>query len=206
MQFGVAALSGVAFGASLLFVGDAVANPVPIEEDAGVETMKINATVEAVDVTRRLITVVGPSGASLVLVIGPAVEHVEKIKVREKVTISYQDEVAVAFRKSDAPPAAAQDGFEANETADMGLNAPTVAEQDWVETTPGGATDLTTIEVTDTIAAINHNKRTVTFAGTGGKTRTIRVGPNFPGFNALEVGDMVVLEITRGVAVDIKLL
>jgi hypothetical protein len=203
MQFFAAALRGAfAVGVSLIFIDDLSANPVPIEEDAGVETMKINATVEAVDVTRRLITVVGPTGP-LVLVIGPAVQHVEKIKVREKVAISYQDEVAVAFRKADGPPAAAQDGFEAEETSGMGLNAPTVAEQDWVEATPSGATDLTTIEVTDTVAAINHNKRTITFAGTGGKTRTIWVGPNVAGFNTLEVGDMVVLEVTRATAVDI---
>ena len=56
------------------------------------------------------------------------------------------------------------------------MNAPTAAEQDWVEATPTGATDLTTVEITDTIAAINRNQRTITFAGTGGKTRTIIVG------------------------------
>jgi hypothetical protein len=204
MQFGVAALRGIlAFGVSFIFIDDLTANPVPIEEDAGVALLKINATVEAIDVTRRLITIAGPT-RPVVLVVGPAVQHIEKIKVKEKVTISYSDEVAVAFRKSDSPPAAAQDGFEANETADMGLNAPTVAEQDWVEMTPAGATGLTTIEVTDTIAAINKHRRTITFAGTGGKTRTILVGPNVAGFDSLEVGDIVVLEVTRAVAVDIQ--
>ena len=37
----------------------------------------------------------------------------------------------------------------------MTMNAPTQAEQDWVEATPPGATDLTTIEITDTVAAID---------------------------------------------------
>ena len=86
----------------------------------------------------------------------------------------------------------------------MDMNAATVAEQDWVEATPTGATDLTTVEITDTVAAINRNKRTITFAGTGGKTRTIAVDPSVQGFDQVQVGDMVVLEVTRAVAVSVK--
>ena len=108
----------------------------------------------------------------------------------------------MALRKlSDAPPA---DQIEANETGDMNMNAPAVEEEDWVEATPTGATDLTTIEITDTIAAIDRGNRTITFAGTGGKTRTIKVSPAVQGFNQVEVGDMVVLEVTRAVAVNVK--
>jgi hypothetical protein len=55
--------------------------------------------------------------------------------------------------------------------------------------------------VTDTIAAINRKQGT--FAGTGGKTRTFLVGPNV-NLKGVEVGDEVVLEVTRAVAVDIK--
>ena len=51
--------------------------------------------------------------------------------------------------------------------------------------------------------SINRNKRTITFAGTGGKTRTFVAGPNI-NLDQLEVGDDVALEITRAVAVDIK--
>ena len=37
----------------------------------------------------------------------------------------------------------------------MNMNAPAVAEQNWVEATPSGDTDFSTVEVTDTVAAIN---------------------------------------------------
>ena len=123
------------------------------------------------------------------------------IKLKEKITVSYQDEVAVALRTVNKGQQG--DSFAANETAGMGLDAPTVAEQDWVTVTPHGGTDLTTVEVTDTIAAINRNQGTVTFAGTGGKTRTFLVGPNV-NLKGVEVGDEVVLEVTRAVAVDIQ--
>jgi hypothetical protein len=135
-----------------------------------------------------------------VVKVGP--EHIKLVKLRDRITISYADEVAVALRKlNEAPPA---DQIEADETGDMNMDAPAVEEQDWVEATPTGATDLTTIEITDTIAAIDRGTRTITFAGTGGKTRTIKVSPAVQGFNQVEVGDMVVLEVTRAVAVNVK--
>ena len=172
--------------------------PVEIETDAGVVTTV--ATVEAIDATRQVVTLVGPHNNWVVVKVGP--EHLKLIKLKEKITISYADEVAVALRKVSQGEQG--DSIEAEETAGMNMNPPTVAEQDWVEATPTGATDLTTIEITDTVAAINRNQRTVTFNGAGGKTRTIKVAPSVQGFNQVEVGDMIVLEVTRAVAVNVK--
>jgi len=84
------------------------------------------------------------------------------------------------------------------------MNPPTAAEQDWVEATPTGATDLSTVEVTDTVAAIDRTKRIIAFAGTGGKTHTIAIAPTVAGFNQVKIGDMVVLEVTRAVAISVK--
>jgi len=204
MQVLFAAVKGMmALGVAMLFIDDARAQ-VPIEEDAGVITM--TGTVEEIIVPERLLTVIGPDGSTIVGIISPDVKDIKTIKLKETVTIDYTQEVAVALRQPDGPPAAAQDGFEAEETAGMSMNAPTVAEQDWTEMTPsGGESDLTTIEVTDTIAAINKPKRLVTFAGTAGKTRTIFVPPGMQGFDALKVGDMVVIEVTRAAIVNVKI-
>jgi hypothetical protein len=185
---------------SLLFVGASKAGPVELETDAGVISGVV--TVEAIDVTNQLVTVVGPNNNWVVVKVKP--EQMKVIKLKERITISYADEVAVALRKADGPPAATEDPFAEDETAGMNMNAPTMAEQDWVEATPHGATDLTTVEITDTIAAINRNQRTITFAGTGGKTRTIAIGPAVQGFDQVEVGDRVVLLVTRAVAIDIR--
>ncbi|MEX1061295.1 MAG: hypothetical protein WED13_09790, partial [Methyloceanibacter sp.] len=201
MQVLVAAARGTfALALSLIFIDDTKANPVQIESDAGVISM--TATVEAIDVTNQLVTVVGPNNNWVVVKVGP--EHIKVIKIKEKITISYADEVAVALRKYDGPPMTDGQGFVQAEESGMDMNPPTVAEQDWVEATPHGATELTTIEISDTIAAINRHKRTITFAGTGGKTRTIAIGPGVQGFDQVEVGDRVVLLVTRAVAVDIR--
>jgi hypothetical protein len=204
MQVLFAAVKGLlAVGVAVLFIDDARAQ-VPIEDEAGTITM--TGTVELIEVPERLITVVGPGGNTVAAVISPDVKDIEKIKLKETVTVQFTQEVAVAVRQADGPPQTKEEEMVNAEESGMSMNAPTVAEQDWVETTPsGGASDLTTIEVTDTVSAINRKQRTVTFAGTGGKTRTISVPPNVPGFEGLEVGDMVVLEVTRAVVVNIKL-
>lgn len=198
MQVLVAVTRGVlAFALSFMVIDDSRANPVEVEADAGVITM--TATVEAIDVTNRVVTLVGPNNNWVEVIVGP--DKIKVIKVKKKITVSYQDEVAVALRTVNKGQQG--DSFAADETADMGLDAPTVVEQDWVTVSPQGGTDLTTVEVTDTIAALNRNQGTITFAGTGGKSRTFLVGPNV-NLKGVEVGDEVVLEVTRAVAVDVK--
>ena len=205
MQILVAAVKGVmAFSVAMLFVDDARAQ-VPIEEEAGTITM--TGTVEEIKIPERVLMVVGPGGRTIVGVISPDVKDIKKIKLKEKVTIKFTQEVAVALRKADGVPEAAKNKFAESETADMGMNAPTVAEQSWTNLTPsGGTSNLTTIEITATIAAINKNQRTVSFAGTGGRTRTVYVPPSIVGFDQLAVGDMVVVEITRTSIVNVKIL
>ena len=69
--------------------------------------------------------------------------------------------------------------------------------------TPTGGVDHTTIEVSDTVKPVNRAQGTITFPGTGGKTRTIRLPPSLQGFNHIHPGDRVVVLTTRAVAVDV---
>ena len=201
MKVLIAAVRGVfAVAVSVLFIDEFRAGPVQLESDAGVISMV--ATVQAIDVTNQLVTVVGPNNNWVVVKVGP--EHIKLIKVKERITISYADEVAVALRKYDGPPQTKENAVASEELEGMNMDAPTYAEQDWVEATPHGADDLTTIEISDTIAAINRAQRTITFAGTGGKKRIIAVDPSVAGFDQVEVGDRVVLLVTRAVAVDVR--
>lgn len=86
----------------------------------------------------------------------------------------------------------------------MNMNASAVAEQNWVEATPSGDTDFSTVEVTDTVAAINYNKRIITFAAADGQTREILIDPSVPGLDQIQVGDQVVLLVTRSIVVNVK--
>jgi hypothetical protein len=91
MKIIVAAAKGL-LAIALTFIAIDAAKAGPATEVAamgGVITAIV--TVEAIDVPNRLLTVVSPEGNVLVIKLGPDVQHIEKIKVREKVTISYTE-------------------------------------------------------------------------------------------------------------------
>jgi hypothetical protein len=206
MKVIVAAARGVlAIALTFIVINAAKADPATVVAAMGGVITAI-VTVDAIDVPNRLLTVVGPDGNAFVIKLGPDVQHIEKIKVKEKVTINYTEEVATGLERFAGPPKNKDQSISSEEEAGMNMNPSTVAEQDWVEVTPKGDTDFSTVEVSDTVAAINYNKRTITFAGTGGKTRTIVVGPSVAGLDQIHVGDQVALEVTRAVAVDVKTL
>jgi len=62
------------------------------------------AKVEAVDVTNRLLTVAVPEGNTMVTKLGPHVQNIETIKIRDRVTVSYSEEVATSLRSSLGRP------------------------------------------------------------------------------------------------------
>jgi hypothetical protein len=85
----------------------------------------------------------------------------------------------------------------------MNMNAPTVAEQTWVEAAPPSETELNTVEVTTTVANVDYARRIVTFNGPNGTFRKIAIAPSVPGLDTVQAGDRVVMELTRAVAVDV---
>jgi hypothetical protein len=171
-----------------------------IESDAG--EIVLNATVNAIDVENQLLTVTGPNGNTIVVKAAP--EVLSRVKMNEQITIRYADEVATALRKvEDAPPANKGNIIEREETAGMNMNAPTVAEQTWVEAAPQGETELNTVEVTATVANVNYPRRVVTFNGPNGTMRSIAIAPSVQGLDTIQAGDRVVMLLTRAVAVDV---
>ena len=69
--------------------------------------------------------------------------------------------------------------------------------------TPNGATDFSTVEVSDTVSAINYNERIITFTAANGADAQDLCRSDRAGGRA-EVGDQVVLLVTRSVAVNLK--
>jgi hypothetical protein len=101
--------------------------------DAG--EVVLDATVNAIDVENRLLTVTGPDGNTIVIKTTP--EILGRVKINDQITIRYSDELATALRTiNDAPPVNKLNVIEREETGGMGMNAPTVAEQTWVEAAP----------------------------------------------------------------------
>jgi hypothetical protein len=172
-----------------------------IASDAG--EVVLDATVNAIDVENQLLTITGPNGNTIAVKATP--EVLGRVKINEQITIRYADEVATALRTiNDAPPANKGNVLEREETAGMNMNAPTVAEQTWVEAAPQGETELNTVEVTATVANVEYARRIVTFNGPNGTTRNVRIAPGVEGLDSIQAGDRVVMLLTRAVAIDVK--
>jgi hypothetical protein len=150
--------------------------------------------------SNRLLTVSEPNGNLLTIKLGTNVPP-ERIRLNERVTVSYSEEVATSLQKLAGPPINKDNSISREEEVGMNMNAPTVAEQYWVEATSSGDTDFSTVEVTDTIAAINYNKRIITFAAANGQTRKILIDPSVLGLDQIQVGDQMVLLVTGSIAV-----
>ncbi|HET7447419.1 MAG TPA: hypothetical protein VFJ49_05850 [Methyloceanibacter sp.] len=203
MRVLVAALRGVVAVALSFILIDAAKAETEVAAMGGVITEEV--TVTAVDVPNRLLTVSEPSGNLLTIKLGPNVQP-ETIKLNERVTVSYSEEVATSLQKVAGPPTNRGNAIAREEETGMNMNPPTVAEQDWVEVTPSGDTDFSTVEVTDTVSAINYNKRIIAFTAANGQTRKIFVDPTVPGLEQIQAGDQVVLLVTRSVAVNLKMI
>ena len=63
-------------------------SPAPLELT---ETQKAVATVEAIDLTSRVVTLKAPDGRSLVVKAGPEVRNLPQVKVGDQVVVSYQE-------------------------------------------------------------------------------------------------------------------
>jgi hypothetical protein len=171
-----------------------------LESDAGVITM--NATVQAIDVENKVIDVVGPLGNIVQIQTPP--EVIGTIKINEKITITYSDQVAMALRKYQGPPVNKDSAITSAEEAGMNMDPATEAEQTFEQATPSGVAELDLIELTAPVTKIDYANRIVTLTGPKGDVHVIRVDPSVPGLNAIKPGDRVVVELTRAVAVSVK--
>jgi hypothetical protein len=188
------------FASVVAFAASPIQAQTNIESDAGVVTM--NATVQAIDVENKVISVVGPLG-NVVQVQTPP-EVIGTIKISEKITVTYSDQVAMALRKYQGPPVNKDESITSTEEAGMDMDSATEAEQTFDQATPTGVAELDLIEMTAPVTKIDYANRIVTIVGPKGDVHVVRVDPSVPGLNAIKPGDKVVVELTRAVAVSVK--
>jgi hypothetical protein len=142
MQVLVVAVRGILALAFSFILIDAAKAETEVAAMGGV--INETVTVTAIDAPNRLLTVSEPNGNLLTIKLGPNVPP-DRIRLNERVTISYSEG-----------------------------------------------------------AAVNYNKRIITFAAANGQTRKILIDPSVPGLDQVQVGDQVVLLVTRSVAVNVK--
>jgi|SRR6516164_10988492 hypothetical protein len=154
-----------------------------------IEVATITATVKvtAVDRAKRTVTLANDALMTKTFELGNAVRNVDQIKVGDRVKATVLESVAVAVRKSSAPPDTGESG--------------TVAV-----TPKGAAPDMImakTNKISGKVVGVDTVGRTVTLEGPKAGTRTIKVGPEAK-LDDLQKGDDVTLRVIAALAIRVE--
>jgi hypothetical protein len=208
MQTPFTMIAGVlAFAFSSLIIAPCEAQPIELDADAA-ELVQVTARVDAIDKKKRLVTITGPLGHTVVVRAGPEVKNLDRVKAGDDIVVSYYEEVAVIVRKYDGPPKTDGQGFVQAEEEGMDLDPPTVEVDEAAAVAPQGAKPgaaaAETVTVTTTVEAVDYNNRVVTLKGPNGTVRKVRVGSAVQNLNEIKPGDTVTLQVTEAVAVNVQ--
>jgi Cu/Ag efflux protein CusF len=150
-------------------------------------TVKITATVQAIDLPKRVVTLKGEKGNVFDLKVGEEAKNLPQVKVGDLVTVQYYESLAFEVTK---PGQAVGAGA-----------ATTVASAKPGEKPAGMAAGQVT--VTATVEAIDAKTNHVTLKGPEGKTQEIKVkDPN--NLKNVKVGDQVTFVYTEALAISVE--
>jgi hypothetical protein len=152
-------------------------------------TTHVTATVEAIDLENRVVTLKGPKGDLFDVIAGPQVKNLPQVKVGDLVNITYYQSIAVrVFKPGEAP----QGGAAAVATEHLAKPG---------EKPSGIAGANATI--TATVESISPNKTSVTLKMADGKYKVVKIKEK-KNLDNVSVGDEVVITVTETLAVSVK--
>lgn len=162
--------------------------PQPIARDAVVE---LTATVEAIDMQRRMVSLQGAGGHAATIYAGPNVRNLDQVKVGDRVVVSYYEAIGAEV----TTPERATKGVEQDAAV---LRAAKGAR-------PAGAV-AETLTTTVEIDSVDTSMHTVTFRRDDGLKRTLAIeDPKARQFiRGLKRGDLVQVTYMEAVAVSVR--
>jgi Cu/Ag efflux protein CusF len=154
------------------------------------ETVKMTATVKAVDYDNRLITLQGPEGKAMTVEASPEVKRLKEIKAGDVVVINYTQAIAAELKKAGTAP---------------GVSVKEDVKRAKASDKPGvsGTREVT---ATVTIDAVDLKNNIVTFTGPQGNVNIVSIQrPQMREFiKTLKTGDKVDVTYTEAVAVSVE--
>ena len=150
-------------------------------------TIQARATVTAIDLTQRLVTLKDEKGIEVVVEVADAVANLDQIKVGDQVLASYTE--ALAWQVKAAGQGA------------PGVSTDTGVTMSKPGSKPGGTIGRT-VTLTATITGIDLANGTVTLTGPAGQSQTIKARDP-ANLKKVKVGDLVDITYTEAVAVSV---
>jgi Cu/Ag efflux protein CusF len=149
-----------------------------------VQTVKVTATVTAIDQVKRKATLLGADGKKFTVQVGKEAVNFDQVHVGDRVIATLTQKVVVSLDDKAAPSAE-------GEAAVVAL-APKGGQP--------GALAAETIQVTGKVIAIDLEKRKATLQFEDGNTETFSVRPDLD-LSRHKVGERVVFRVTEMVAI-----
>jgi Cu/Ag efflux protein CusF len=151
------------------------------------ETVKITATITAIDKATRDVTLKGPQGNELTVTAGPDVKNFDQLKVGDQVALQYVEALSLELKKGG--------GAKVAKTEKTDAVAAKKGEA------PGGAAGRQVTVVAD-VVALDPAKQIVTLKGPK-QTVNLRV-PDPAQFKNIAKGDQVEATFTQAMAVAVE--
>jgi ribosomal 50S subunit-recycling heat shock protein len=182
---GLGIASFVLAAATGLMAAETKSGPTTVKRE---RVVTVTATVEAIDVAKRLVTLKGPKGNVITVTVGERVKNLPQVQVGDQVVVKYYE--ALAFRvlkPGEATPSASATG--ATATAQPGQK-------------PAGV-EAREVTVTVTIEALDRKASTVTFKGPEGNSVTVKA-QDPKNLEKVKVGDQVEVTYTEALAISVE--
>lgn len=148
----------------------------------------VTATVVAVNLKKREVTLRGPDGKTDTIHVDDRVKNLPQVHKGDQVVATYYESVAVRVKKP-------------------GEATPGMTESAGLETAQPGAkpagVETRTVTLTATITAIDRKKQTATLKGPKGKSVTVHV-KDPTRLASVQVGDLVEIAYTEAVAIAVE--
>jgi hypothetical protein len=181
-------------GAALLTVLLAACTSQPPQPATLESTEEVSATVEAIDVQKRLLSLVGPDGEKITVEVAPQVRNLPQVKVGDRVVARYYKALAAELRSRG-------DGTGSTQAPVYEATASRAAEGERPAAMVG-AQSRQTVRVT----SVDTKNNVVNFYGSDGLARSVPVsspqGKEF--ISKLKAGDEVELTYTEAVALSVE--
>lgn len=146
------------------------------------------ATVQAIDLEKRLVTLKNQEGETFDVIVGPEARNLPQVKVGDTVKISYYESVAISVYKPGEAPS--------------GMASTDVLTRAKPGEKPGGLA-ASQVTVTATVQSIDKKNQTAVLVGPEGKSVKVEV-KNPKNLENVNVGDEVVATYTRALAISVE--
>jgi hypothetical protein len=153
------------------------------------DTAEVSATVEKIDLEKRLLSLKTETGEMVTVEVDPAVQNLPQVKVGDRVVARYREAIGATIATSSGQPV----------TVDLDADRAKPGER------PSARASATT-NIPVTITAVDTKSNQVSFYGADGLVRAITVEtPQAKEFiKQLKPGDNVVVTFTEAIAVSVE--